>query len=212
MRRKRAEITWGEPNRRTAGLRGLTARPKKSSVTALGSHGRDNRQDMEMIMRPKNPQYFNDFQYFSIIFNIGVLWFLSYLFPPPSRSLLSSGPPGGGKWRKNDEASRQTEGPRGMRYDRSLVPSSPSHLILFPSLPTVAPLREWHESEDAKHRNEHGSDESGGTRVTHCHFGSVSTGLSPVTLRYLLIIPVGDPVSPRPSFSPAGETGSAGKG
>ena len=58
-----------------------------------------------------------------------------------------------------------------MRYDRSLVPSSPSHLILFPSLPTVAPLREWHESEDAKHRNEHGSDESGGTRVTHCHFG-----------------------------------------
>ena len=87
-----------------------------------------------------------------------------------------------------------------MRYDRSLVPSSPSHLILFPSLPTVAPLREWHESEDAKHRNEHGSDESGGTRVTHCHFGSVSTGLSPVTLRYLLIIPVGDPVSPRPSF------------
>jgi len=99
-----------------------------------------------------------------------------------------------------------------MRYDRSLVPSSPSHLILFPSLPTVAPLREWHESEDAKHRNEHGSDESGGTRVTHCHFGSVSTGLSPVTLRYLLIIPVGDPVSPRPSFSPAGETGSAGYG
>lgn len=126
MRRKRAEITWGEPNRRTAGLRGLTARPKKSSVTALGSHGRDNRQDMEMIMRSKNPQYFNDFQYFSIIFNIGVLWFLSYLFPlvPRSRSALfvhGTSPAGRVEWEESERTTRGTK----------WTPKNPNFSLIF---------------------------------------------------------------------------------
>jgi len=69
---------------------------------------------LEVIIGPKNPQYFNDFQYFSIIFNIGVLWFLSYLFPlvPRSRSALfvhGTSPAGRVEWEESDDERGRTE-------------------------------------------------------------------------------------------------------